>query len=60
MPKNAQTTVQLCSFHMLVRLCSKSFKLGFNSMWTEKFQMYKLDLEKAEGQEIKLPTSIES
>ena len=23
MPKNAQTTVQLCSFHMLVTLCSK-------------------------------------
>ena len=32
MPKNAQTTAQLCSFHMLARLCSKSFKLGFNSM----------------------------
>ena len=31
MPKNVQTTVQLCSFHMLVRLCSKSFKLGFRS-----------------------------
>ena len=31
MPKNAQTTVQLCSFHMLARLCSKSFKLGFSS-----------------------------
>ena len=27
MPKNVQTTVQLCSFHMLARLCSKSFKL---------------------------------
>ena len=32
MPKNVQTTVQLCSFHMLARRCSKSFKLGFNSM----------------------------
>ena len=30
-PKNAQTTMQLHSFHMLVRQCSKSFKLGFNS-----------------------------
>ena len=28
MPKNVQTTKQLHSFHMLVRLCSKSFKLG--------------------------------
>ena len=42
---------------MLARLCSKSFKLGFKSTWTENFQMYKLDLEKAEEPEIKLPTS---
>ena len=58
MPKNVQTTVQFCSFCMLVRLCSKSFKLGFNSMWTKNFQMFKLDLEKAEEPEIKLPTSV--
>ena len=32
MPKNVYTTGQLHSFPMLVRLCSKSFKLGFNSM----------------------------
>ena len=57
MPKNTQTTAQLHSFHMLARQCSKSFKLGFNSMWTESFQMYKLDLEKAEESEIKLPTT---
>ena len=30
-PKNVQTTVQLCSFYMLARLFSKSFKLGFSS-----------------------------
>ena len=30
---------------------------GFNSMWTVKFQMFKLDLEKAEESEIKLPTT---
>ena len=41
---------------MLVRLCSKSFKLGFNGTWTENFHVYKLDLEKAEEPEIKLPT----
>jgi len=35
----------------------KSFKLGFNSTWTENFHMYKQDLEKAEEQEIKLPTT---
>ena len=29
-------------------------------MWTENFQIFKLDLEKAEEPEIKLPTSTES
>ena len=38
----------------------QSFKLGFSSMWTENFQMFKLDLEKAEEPEIKLPTFIRS
>ena len=36
--RNVQTTIQLCSFHMLVRLCSKFFKLGFISTWTENFK----------------------
>ena len=39
---------------------NQSFKLGFNSTWTENFQMYKLDLEKAEEPEIKLSTPIGS
>ena len=30
---------------------------GFNSMWTMNFQMFRLDLEKTEEPEIKLPTS---
>ena len=30
MLKNVQTTIQLCSFCMLARLCSKSFELGFS------------------------------
>ena len=60
MPKNIQTTAQLHSFHMRARSCSKSFKLGFNSMWTKNFQMCNLDLEKKEEPDIKLPTSIES
>ena len=55
--KYVQTTLQLCSLPMLVRVCSKAFKLGFSSTWIENFQMYKLDLEKAEEPEIKLPTS---
>ena len=45
---------------MLVMTCSKSSKLDFITMWTENFQMYKLDLEKAGKPEIKLPTSIGS
>ena len=45
---------------MLVRLYSKFFKLGFSNMWIENFQMYKLDLEKAEEPQIKLPTSVGS
>ena len=31
-PKNVQCTTQLPSFHMLAKLCSKSFKLGSNSI----------------------------
>ena len=52
MPKNVQTTAQLRSSHMLV--CSKFSKSGFNSTGTMNFQMFKLDLEKAEKPEIKL------
>ena len=58
--KNVHTTTQLHSFHTLTRKCSKFSKPGFNSKWTENFQMFKLDLEKAEESEIKLPTSIGS
>ena len=35
----------------------KFSKSGFSSMWTMNFCMFKLDLEKAEEPEIKLPTS---
>ena len=38
----------------------KSFKLDFSSTLTENFQMYKLDIEKEEDPEIKLPTSVGS
>ena len=42
MPKNAQTTPQLHSSHMLAKYCSKFSKPGFNSMWTMNFKMFKL------------------
>ena len=57
MPKNAETTPQLHSFHMLVKWCSKFSKPGFSNTWTVNFQTFKLVLEKAEEPEIKLPTS---
>ena len=38
----------------------KSSKKGFNNTWTKNFQMLKLDFEKAEELEIKLPTSVRS
>ena len=34
----------------------KILKAGFNSTWNTNFQMFKMDLEKAEEPEIKLPT----
>ena len=56
-----------CSNYLTIALISqaskvmlKSFKLGFNSSLTENFQMYKLDLEKAEEPEFKLPAFIGS
>ena len=58
MPKNIQTTTQLCSFHMLARLCSKSSKLGCHRIWTENFQIYKLGFKDVEEPEIKLLTFV--
>ena len=36
----------------------KFSKRSFNTTWTKNFQMFKLDLEKAEEPEIKLPTTV--
>ena len=60
MTKNAQTTAQLHSSHMLVKQCSKFSKPGFSNMWTVNFLVFKLVLEKTEEPEIKLPTSVGS
>ena len=57
MRMNVQTTAQLHSSHTLPKQCSKSSKPGFNNTWTMNFQMSKLDWEKTEEPEIKLPTS---
>ena len=42
---------------MLAKECSKFSKLGFNSTWIMNFQIFKLELEKADEAEIKLLTS---
>ena len=60
LPKIIQTTIQLRLFDRLTSLCSKAFRLGFSSTWTENFQMYELVLEKAEEPETKLPMFAES
>ena len=51
---------QLHSSHMLAKSCSKFTEWCFNSMWIETFQMFKMDLEKAEEPEIKLSISVGS
>ena len=53
-PKNDQTTTQLHSSHTLAKYCSKFSKPGFKGAGTMNFQMFKVDLEKAEEPEIKL------
>ena len=60
MPRNAQTTMQLHSSRTLAKCCSKFSKPGFNNMRAMSFQMFKLDLDKAEEPEIKLPTFVGS
>ena len=60
MSKNVLITTQLHSSHLLARQCSKFSKSGFSNTWTMNFQMFKLDLQKSEEPEIKLPTSVRS
>ena len=55
--KNAQTTTQLHSSHMLVKECSKFSQPGFSNTCTMNSLMFQLVLEKAEEPEFKLPTS---
>ena len=60
-PKERQChygTIALISHTSKVTL--KILLPGFNSIYTVNFQMFKLDLEKVEEPEIKLPTSVGS
>ena len=60
-PNNAQTTTQLhsCISHAN-KVTLKILQARLNSTWTMNFLMFRMDLEKAEEPEIKLPTSIVS
>ena len=49
-------TIALIS-HTSKVIAQNSSKPGFNSMWTVNLQMFKLELEKTEEPEIKLPAS---
>ena len=57
---NIQTTTQMHSSYMMAKQRSKFSKPGFNSTWTENFQVFKLGLEKVEEPDIKFPTSVGS
>ena len=60
MPKNVQTTAQLHSSHRLAKVMLKILQVRLQQCVNQNFQMFKLDLEKAEEPEIKLPTSFRS
>ena len=60
---NAKECSNYCTIALIShasRVMLKMLKPGFNSTWTVNFQMFKLDLHKAEEPEIKLPTSVGS
>ena len=60
---NAKECSNYCTIALISHVakeCWKFSKSGINSMWTVNFQMFKLDLEKAEEPEIKLPTFVGS
>ena len=63
-PISKKDNAKECSNYQTIVLISHASKIMLKilqvkpqSMWTKSFQIYKLDLEKAEESEIKLPTS---
>jgi len=60
---NAKECSDYCTIVLISHTGKVMFKIlqvGFSSIWIKNFQMYKLDLEKEEEPEIKLPTAIGS
>ena len=60
MPKNVKLPTTALISHTSQVILKILQAIGFKSMWTENFQMFSLDLEKAEEPEIKLPTYVGS
>ena len=56
-PNPKKGNAKECSNYRTIALISHASKAGFSNTWTMNFQMFKLDLEKAEESKIKLPTS---
>ena len=54
--QNAKEYSNYCTVAHTSKVMLKFSKPGFSSTWTMTLQMFKLDLEKAEEPEIKLPT----
>ena len=57
-PKECSNYLTIALITHVSNVILKILQVGFNSMWTKDFQMYKLDWEKAEEPDIKLPISI--
>ena len=57
MSKNVQTTAQLKLISHTSKVTLKILQARLQQYMTVNFEMFKLDLEKAEEPEIKLPTS---
>ena len=60
MPKNVQTITQLALISQASKVILKILQARLQQYMTKNFQMYKLDLERAEESEIKLPAFVGS
>ena len=64
-PVSKKGNTKECSNYHTIAFISHASKVmlqilqGFNSRWTENFQMYKLNLQKEDELEIKLPTLLD-
>ena len=60
MPKNVQTSAQLHSFHMLVRLYSKILQAKIHQYMNQELPDVHLGFEETEKPEVKFPTSLDN